>query len=94
MCIRNNIDLVFINAYTKFYQNSSICSEDIDEKHTFTSANNVLSLLTFARLLSRIALTLNVRVPPPGCYKTSIRYDLNVNIRKTSPVRCLMIKDI
>ena len=37
MCIRNNMDLVFINAYTKFYQNSSICSEDIEEKHIFTS---------------------------------------------------------
>ena len=32
-CFRNNMDLVFINAYTKFYQNSSICSEDIEEKH-------------------------------------------------------------
>ena len=31
------MDLVFINAYTKFYQNSSICSEDIEEKHIFTS---------------------------------------------------------
>ena len=37
MCIRNNMDLVFINVYTKFYQNSSICSEDIEEKHIFTS---------------------------------------------------------
>ena len=27
------MDLVFINAYTKFYQNSSICSEDTEEKH-------------------------------------------------------------
>ena len=36
-CIRYNLDLVFINAYTKFYQNSSICSEDIEEKHIFTS---------------------------------------------------------
>ena len=36
MCIRNNMDLVVINAYTKFYQNSSICSEDIEEK-IFTS---------------------------------------------------------
>ena len=35
MCIRYNMDL--INAYTKFYQNSSICSEDIEEKHIFTS---------------------------------------------------------
>ena len=36
-CIRHNMDLVFINAYTKSYQNSSIYSEDIDEKHIFTS---------------------------------------------------------
>ena len=35
-CIRQNMDLVFINAYTKFYQNSSICSEDIEEKHIYT----------------------------------------------------------
>ena len=32
MWIRYNMDLVCINAYTKFYQNSSICSEDIEEK--------------------------------------------------------------
>ena len=37
MCIIYNMDLVFINAYTKFYQNSFICSEDIEEKHIFTS---------------------------------------------------------
>ena len=37
MCFRNNMDLVFINAYTKFYQNSSIWSADIEEKHIFTS---------------------------------------------------------
>ena len=36
MCIRYNMDLVFINAYAKFYQNSSIWSEDIAEKHIFT----------------------------------------------------------
>ena len=35
MCCRNNMDLVYINAYTQFYQKSSICSEDIQEKHTF-----------------------------------------------------------
>ena len=34
-CIRYNIDIVFINAYTKFYQNSSICSEDIEEIHVY-----------------------------------------------------------
>ena len=37
MCIRHNMDLVFIHVYTEFYQNSSICSEDIEEKHIFTS---------------------------------------------------------
>ena len=31
------MDLVHINAYTKFYQNSSIYSEDIEEKIIFTS---------------------------------------------------------
>ena len=31
------MDLVFVNASTKFYQNSSIWSEDIEEKHIFTS---------------------------------------------------------
>ena len=34
MCIRYNMDLVFINAYTKSYQNPSIYSEDIEEKHS------------------------------------------------------------
>ena len=40
MCIRHNMGLVYINEYTeytKFYQNSSICSEDIEENHIFTS---------------------------------------------------------
>ena len=37
MCIRYNMDLVFINAYTKFYQNTTTCSKDIEEKHTFIS---------------------------------------------------------
>ena len=31
------MDLVYINAYTIFYQNSSIYSEDIEEKHIFIS---------------------------------------------------------
>ena len=34
--IRNNMDLVYINADTQFYQNSSISSEDIEENHIFT----------------------------------------------------------
>ena len=37
MCIMYTMDLVYINAYTKFYQNSSICSEDIEGKHIFIS---------------------------------------------------------
>ena len=37
MCIRYNMDLVYINEYTKFYQNPSICSADIEENHIFTS---------------------------------------------------------
>ena len=37
MCIIKNINLVFINIYTKFYQNSFIWSEDIEEKHIFIS---------------------------------------------------------
>ena len=36
--------LVFINAYTKFYQNSSICSEDIQEIHVFTSTRAITLL--------------------------------------------------
>ena len=31
------MDLVFINEYTKFYQNPFIFIEDIEEKHMFTS---------------------------------------------------------
>ena len=45
MCIRNRMDLVFINAYIKFYQNSSICSEDIEEKHIFTSIKGHKSVI-------------------------------------------------
>ena len=29
------MDLVYINEYIKFYQNSSICSEDTEEKTHF-----------------------------------------------------------
>ena len=39
MCIRHTKDL-YINACTKFYQNSSICSEYIEEKHIFTSVKS------------------------------------------------------
>ena len=42
MCFRNNIDLVFINAHTKFYQSLSICSEDTEEKYIFTSIKGLL----------------------------------------------------
>ena len=32
-----NMDLVYINIYTHFYQNSSFCSEDIEENIFVTS---------------------------------------------------------
>ena len=35
MCIRNNMDLVYINEYTQFYQNLSIYFQDIEGKHIF-----------------------------------------------------------
>ena len=44
MCIKNNMDLVFINASTKFYQNSSICSE-ILRKNTFLHQSRAITLL-------------------------------------------------
>ena len=56
-----------------------------------SNVNNVRWLLTFAWPWSRIAMTSSAGVPPPGCYKTSVRYDLIVNIRKRSPVRLLMM---
>ena len=43
-CIRYNMDLVFINAYTKFYQNSFICFEDIEE-NTFLHQSRAITLL-------------------------------------------------
>ena len=44
MHFRNNMDLVYIYAYTKFYQNSSICSENIEEKHIFTQSRAITLL--------------------------------------------------
>ena len=41
-CIRYNMDLVFINAFTKFYQNSS--TEDIEE-NTFLHQSRAITLL-------------------------------------------------
>ena len=38
------MDLVYINVYTKFYQNSSICSEDIEE-NTFLHQSRAITLL-------------------------------------------------
>ena len=35
MCISYNMDHVYINAYATFYQKSSICSDDIEEKAHF-----------------------------------------------------------
>ena len=36
-------------------------------------------------------MALGAGLSPPGCYKTYVRYDLIVNIRKTSPIRCLRL---
>ena len=44
MCIRNNMNLGFINAYTKFYQNSSIWSEDIEKKQFVIVLTYILSI--------------------------------------------------
>ena len=43
MCIRYNMDLVYINAYTKFYQNSSICSKIL--RKTFLHQSRAVTLL-------------------------------------------------
>ena len=51
----------------------------------WTSANSVLCLLTFVWRWSRIAMTLNAGVPPLGSSKTSVKYDLILNIRKNKP---------
>ena len=52
MCIRYNMDLVFVNAYTKLYQNSSICSEDIEDKHIFISSKGQICSIIQIYILS------------------------------------------
>ena len=68
MCIRKNMDLIYINAYTKFYQNSSICSADIEEKPIFISIKGHNSVVykgclkiieTIAILSKRLNIILN-----------------------------------
>ena len=49
MCIVYNMDLVYIITYTKFYQNSSICSEDIDEKHILHQSR-AITLVVYKRI--------------------------------------------
>ena len=39
------MDLVYINAYTKFYQHSSIYSENIEQKYIFTSIKGHTSVV-------------------------------------------------
>ena len=41
MCNNPNLDLVNINAYVKFRQNASISSQDIEQKYTRYSKNNL-----------------------------------------------------
>ena len=57
--------------------------------HSNVNGSQQRSLFTDA-----CAMMLSTGVPPPGCYTTSVRYDLIVNIRKTSPIRCLIMIDI
>ena len=52
------MDLVYINAYTKFYQNASICSEDIEEKHILHQSREITLLtLLFMNEFSPFAIT-------------------------------------
>ena len=73
------MDLVYINAYTKFYQNSSICSEDIEEKQIFTSMKGHNSVVYYWIL--------------PICNPKSFLPDINVHAKfeenwsKTTQVR-------
>ena len=53
---------------------------------TTASANSVVCLLTFVWHWSHIFIMLSMRVLPLACSKTSVRYDLILNIWKTSPV--------
>ena len=41
-----------------------------------------------------LAMTLNAGFPPHGCFKTSFRQYLIVNIRKTSLIGCRIILDL
>ena len=66
-CIRYNMDLVYINAYTKFYQNSSICSKGIEEKQIFTSIKGHNS-------------TVYVQIKPI-CNPKSLLPDINVHAK-------------
>ena len=43
-CIRYNMDLVYINEYTKFYKNPSVCSEDIEKKHILHESRTITLL--------------------------------------------------
>ena len=41
------MDLVYINAYTKFYHHSSIYSEDIEEKHILHQTRAITLLFIY-----------------------------------------------
>ena len=41
------MDFAFINAYTKLYQNSSICPEDIEEKHILHQSRTITLLFIY-----------------------------------------------
>ena len=79
MCIRYNTDLVYINAYTNFYQNPHICSEDIEEKQIFTSIKGHNSVV--------------YKQIKPICNPKPLLHDINVHAKfeenqsKTTQVR-------
>ena len=75
------MDLVYINTYTKFYQNSSICSEDIGEKHSFTSIKVHNSVV-----YKRIQLIYN---PKPLLPDINVQAKFEENRSKTTQVRVL-----
>ena len=48
------MDLVYTNAHTKFYKNSSICFEDIEEKHILHQSRAIT--LLFINVFSPFAI--------------------------------------
>ena len=73
------MDLVYINAYTKFYHNSSISSEDNGEKHIFTSIKGHNSVVYIQIMPSRN--------PKPLLPDINVHARFDENRSKTTQVR-------